>query len=355
MKFFLPIRLLNFVIIAFILANFGSFSFSEKRNELRSKLKINQCHATKVISSDTWPLLVNGHCGTSVKAYEVINAHLKEVNGLYEYYGRFENAAKYEKVLNNGTAFKIQRHRRDEDEDNFVWVIIRADLTVLYVALVDSKTPPLTGWTSVDNNDKSFKNISPPYLIRHKIKKVANEIINFEPTTTETELNINGDQDMNLNNEIRFDTDEELLNTMLHPMIGRRLGTELHHLYINAAPVPAIVIDRVFNNKLLSKSLAYENIPLSQWVGPEQNVHCCAHKYRLDFDAWRTNKWARALQSILSHRTFIQFLEALTGIIELLPIKYSDPNFLQLGSSMIAIARGGYLHVHNDVSCLLYK
>jgi len=114
--------------------------------------------------------------------------------------------------------------------------------------------------------------------------------------------------------------------------------------------VPAIVIDGVFDSKLLSKSLSFEDVPLSQWVGPEQNLPCCAEKFRLDFDVWRTDKWAKALQSIISHRTFIDFLEELTGINNLLPIKYSDPNFLQLGSSMIAIARGGYLHIHNDVS-----
>jgi hypothetical protein len=146
--------------------------------------------------------------------------------------------------------------------------------------------------------------------------------------------------------------DDPNLLDMLHPGVGPSLGRKLRSLYEEASPIPSITLDNVFDSKLLHEALTFRNIPLSQWVGPEEAAHCCKGKYRLNFDKWRTNQYAIALQSLLHSPTFIGFLEQMTGISGLEPMLIDDNRILWAGSSLIAVERGGFLNVHNDVSSI---
>jgi hypothetical protein len=62
------------------------------------------------------------------------------------------------------------------------------------------------------------------------------------------------------------------------------------------------------------------------------------------------SSWARALQSLVSNDQFIGFLEGLTGIGDLIPMKVSEDELQWAGSNIIGITTGGFLLVHNDVS-----
>lgn len=59
--------------------------------------------------------------------------------------------------------------------------------------------------------------------------------------------------------------------------------------------------------------------------------------------------WARALQSLISDDRFISFLEGLSGINDLIPMKVSQEELQWAGSNVIGVTSGGYLLVHNDV------
>lgn len=60
--------------------------------------------------------------------------------------------------------------------------------------------------------------------------------------------------------------------------------------------------------------------------------------------------WAKALQSLVSSAQFISFLESLTGIQNLIPMKVTQEELQWAGSNIIGVTSGGYLLIHNDVS-----
>eukprot|EP00607_Mallomonas_marina_P011048 CAMPEP_0182424774 /NCGR_PEP_ID=MMETSP1167-20130531/11041_1 /TAXON_ID=2988 /ORGANISM="Mallomonas Sp, Strain CCMP3275" /LENGTH=363 /DNA_ID=CAMNT_0024604853 /DNA_START=301 /DNA_END=1395 /DNA_ORIENTATION=+ len=213
-------------------------------------------------------------------------------------------------------------------------------------------TPPKEGWKTVLGTSP------PPKIILHKLSKLSPQIINLEMEDLQTneeedeeeeeEVDMYGDTITKTKKSNYQSPDAKLLSSMLHPAIGKELGRKLHSIYSSASPVPSIALDGVIKEKFLKKSLAYQDVPLSHWIGPETGLGCCARKYRLNFDAWRHTKYARALQSLINDEVFTSFLEELTGIHDLVPVKVDDDDFIQLGSSMIAVSEGGYLDVHND-------
>lgn len=317
---------------------FGKSIAEIDENELRKNLKINPCSPVKFAFSNnfsTQPIEVNRHCGLNLKIYELTGAGSSVINGYYEPYGTKTGISKYEKALNNGTIYRLQR------EKGLGWVIMRSDLKVMYAAKSEKKSPPKTGWIKVEGAHP------PPTIIFHKLGKLkakklkinTNEMISYQ------QVDQYGNPVSAANQK---DSDSLILSKMLHPAVGPALGKRLHDIYISAGPVPSISIDNLLDAEMLGKALVYEDIPLKDWVGPETGVGCCKNKYRLNFDEWRLNKWARGLQALIHNNVFISFLEQLTGITGLVPVRVSEDRFIQLGSSMIAVQRDGYLDIHND-------
>jgi len=282
-------------------------------------------------------LTINGHCGPKTTIFEIKGAGSFAINGIYESYGRSDNTAKYEKILDNGTIFRIHRFQGSQHE----WVILNSYQTILYYAPT-SKKVPLTGWITFHGSNPA------PTLEKYVIQKTKKNTkkVSYESWDNESEVDELGEQTIKSYDP---DGDEKLLKKILHPSVGAGLGKYLHSEYTSGFPYDSIVIDGLLQEDILKKCLSYEDIPLSDWEGPEEGTFCCKGKYRLNFNDWRTNKWSRALQTLVSHPNFISFLEHLTGIFGLTPVKVSDSRFIQLGSSMIAISPGGFLHVHNDV------
>eukprot|EP01041_Mallomonas_annulata_P007512 gene7512-15370_t len=297
-------------------------------SSIRKYLQINPCEPSKISFDGESDIKVNNHCGLKLKIYEVRGAGSADVNGYYEPYGTLSNAVKYEKVLDNGTIFRLQR------DSNFNWVIKRSDLVTLYEVDSSKKSPPKKGWESIQGQDPA------PTLILHNVDKIKNKVkyVDIKPFKVEESLDAYGN----------IDIDAKYLKQMLHPAVGPELGKILRKTYKSGYPVESISLDGLLDDELLRKALTFKEIPLNKWVGPENGLGCCLNKYRLNFDKWRTNKWARGLQSLTSDRTFTRFLEELTGIEGIVPVKVSDDRFIQLGSSLIAVKRGGYLDVHND-------
>jgi hypothetical protein len=60
--------------------------------------------------------------------------------------------------------------------------------------------------------------------------------------------------------------------------------------------------------------------------------------------------WAKALQSLVSSAQLISFLQSLTGIEDLIPMKVSQEELQWAGSNVIGVTSGGFLLIHNDVS-----
>ena len=326
---------------------FLEISYSYDKEEIRSKISINNCASTRIKFNDgSWSIKVNGHCEASRKYFLVNGAGSHEVNGLYESYGLETGISKYAKFLSNGTIFTIERKSLEKDANRYFWGIYRSDMALLYFA-ADSgfKAPPKWDWFAEAGSDP------PPKISSYKLGKSRYADQYYNVIKSEAEISSYGDS-INEYDYNNLTKDDATLKLMLHPSIGKKFGKFLHETYITASPHPAIALDGLLDYDLLRKSLAYEDIPLSEWVGPEKNLHCCDEKYRLEFNAWRANKWAKGLQAIISNPQFIGFLEELTGIKDLVPVKYNDREFVQLGSSMIAIGKGGYLHIHNDVSLL---
>jgi hypothetical protein len=221
---------------------------------------------------------------------------------------------------------------------------------------------------------------SEPYLVRRmNLKKYISPAP--DPVTTAMESSITG--------EVTGMTESELLSQMLHPAVGAALGETIHKRYISREdrPVDSITIDGLFNHSLLASALEFETVlhsssvsstspscqvPLSKWVGPEAADYCCAGKYRLSFSHWNRRSgssrittptsethcpsspprspWAKALQSLVSSVQFISFLESLTGIQSLIPMKVPQEELQWAGSNVIGVTSGGYLLIHNDVS-----
>eukprot|EP00164_Ancoracysta_twista_P000180 GFYU01000259.1.p1 GENE.GFYU01000259.1~~GFYU01000259.1.p1 ORF type:complete len:364 (+),score=16.86 GFYU01000259.1:54-1094(+) len=127
------------------------------------------------------------------------------------------------------------------------------------------------------------------------------------------------------------------------------LGKQLRAAYKSASPYPHIVLDHLFDPKLLNAVLsAVKEAPKGDWVGPESSAGCCHNKFRIPFSKIvHRNKHVSRLRDVYRSKEFIEFLENLTGIDSLVTDPDNDRE-LMLESSVIAIRKGGYLHIHND-------
>lgn len=388
----------------------NTFSYDLTRDDVR----INKCEGKQINFNYNgepfgWPLIANEYCNGKITLYTISGAPDELANGMYESYGRSGNTNRYERVTANGTTFTLSRvdtieleALMDEIDSDFTWVLTRGGATIYALRAVLSgrhraigaKKPPTgdTEWlrVGVDNAKpiqmglhkhsfpkrhlgRSFLNLAE---LTDREVVLESDPMNPKPTPkrapkskscTVNEQGVCDDttEEVEPKKAVKTPTpssrpsstqhleDDPVLLGMMHPAIGPELGDELSSMYQSANPVPSITLDNIFHNHLLRKALTFKNVPLSEWVGPEEAPYCCKGKYRLNFDKWGTNEYATALQSLLHSPTFIAFLEHMSGISGLEPMLINDNRILWAGSSLIAVERGGFLHVHNDVSLYL--
>ena len=311
---------------------------SDDTSAIRKKLVLNPCSPTNLKFTDNkWSIGINRHCGTSLKIREVKGCSYDTVNGYFEPYGTSLGVTKYEKFLSNGTIFRLLKH-----EKLGKWVIERSDLIVMYISSSFGNEPPQTGWITVYGAGPA------PTVIYHKLGKSKIATQQFSSNKFKSELAVD-------EMDLRVSENRRVLQSMLHPATGKELGLSLRDTYKAGYPFESIVIDNLLDKKLLKKALLFRDVPMSQWVGPETGPGCCKDKYRLNFNYWDGNKYARALHSMLVDPAYIAFLEAMTGIRNILPMRISNDVMSQLGSNIIAVGRGGHLQVHNDVRHCTHK
>ena len=370
--------------------DFDEDSDSDSDSALKSKYKYKS----------SWPIHVNDHCGQKLVGYtvelhtdidiDIPHSLLTQCSGLYEPYGLSDGVVRYEYVLNNGTTFQLKRFSKN---NMCYWLLTRGHNALAYTGCdtgldinrdggsdSNSDTPPVDGiWEEIRHNSlPSVPSAHPNRKNNRKNKGKGKGIVTLTKHQYKrkkrrvTHLDLDSMVSSSGGSSSGNNKDEKMLNSMLHPAIGRAFGKQLYGEYHAAEPYPGIAIDYAINNKKLLKALDFLNTPIntgkygwnsvdnsrnmeldgdmSDWVGPEEVVYCCKQKYRLDFQHWRGSKYSRALQSITANPQFIGFLEEMTGIPGLIPMKVYDERILWAGSTIIGVKPGGYLLVHNDVS-----
>ena len=308
----------------------------------REDLRMNRCSGFVMKFPPHRRIYVDKHCNDAVSAVVIQGAGYPDVNGIYEEYGRMLGADRYELVLENGTFFTLSRYRTSQHMA-ISWAIHRNG-KVFYVT-EDEKgiRPPDRGWR-VATGVAPPPSLSTFFLPKVKLKARRSHIALRNTNVEPCRIPVEGDVEQSCGAE-------SALLSMLHPAVGPELGALLHRRYKSALPTESITVDGFLEPEALAEALTFKDVPLSSWIGPEEAVYCCEKKYRLNFTKWPPlNSRVRGVQELLSSNTFISFLEKLTGIADLIPMTANDERMLWAGSSLIAIAPGGYLHVHNDVS-----
>lgn len=334
------------------------------KSDDRTRLQINNCNLQRVTFSGKMngekvrPLVLNGHCGKKIVAFDVSSVSKSLYAGLYEPYGTSDGIERYEYVLGNGTTFKLWRVLL---EGNKYWIHARGDST-LHVNPSSDRYPPSSGWlestgsgfiaSSLKVSKVVFKKLKKPKNLKVSLKKVQ-EALEYDSESDASDFSLDkiDDDDAESNYKYTYDhyDNDPLMGQMLHPAVGRKLGAQLRPLYDVAKPVPGMSIDGLFDSSMLHKALDFKNAPLSKWVGPEDMAYCCAGKFRLAFQDWANTPEARALHTLGANRRFIRFIEGLTGIRDIVPMKVPKGDLLWAGSNIIGVDRGGYLLVYNDV------
>jgi Rps23 Pro-64 3,4-dihydroxylase Tpa1-like proline 4-hydroxylase len=117
------------------------------------------------------------------------------------------------------------------------------------------------------------------------------------------------------------------------------LGSQLHQDYANAKPYPHIVIDDFFNAELLDELLSefpdLDKIKATSFENAYEKKLASQGEYIF-------GEKMRGFMHVLNSEPFLEFLERLTGIKNLIP----DPHFI--GGGCHQIKPGGYLKVHAD-------
>lgn len=356
--------------------------------DLRADFQINNCVGeslvannllhTDVKNASSWTSIgVNLHCSAPRTAYVVSGASCKAVNGLYEEYGMSTTGAhskKWERVLDSGKTYRLLREYLPPDQNSTTVWMMRTSKSLLYINHQTSSYPPSSnGWTIVDPRFAKKYGNQLPQLKLHRWPRTEPTTVGYDPPTllssssTEVDVSTNGEsvqtQTTNRNQPVQkyLSTDGRLLDyrekpspetalaeSLLHPAVGPALGESLSARYRSALPFDAIALDGLLDDQMLRQADDFANVPLSEWVGPEEGAPCCKGKYRLDFDHWNSSAWARGLILLASRPRFISFLEGLTGIGGLLNMRIQDRTMVSYGSSLIGITSGGFLTVHND-------
>lgn len=309
----------------------------------RSDLRMNQCSGFVMKFPPHRRIYVDKHCNDAVSAVVVQGAGSPHCNGVYETYGRVLGAEKYELVLDNGTTFTLSRVQSPRRTTTSISWAIHRNGKVLYVSEHGKgMRPPESGW-SVAAAEAPPPSLRPFSLPKVKLRARRSDITLRRDNVEPCRLSVDGEDEESCGGE-------SALLSMLHPAVGPELGALLNRRYKSALPTEAITVDGFLEPKALAEALTFKDVELSSWIGPEEAFYCCEKKYRLNFTKWpRSNARVRGVQELLSSNTFISFLEKLTGIDDLIPMTADDERMLWAGSSLIAIAPGGYLHVHNDV------
>jgi hypothetical protein len=263
---------------------------------------INNCRGSKLKFRDSWTISLDSHCqdtGSERLVYEVRSktsgSRERPYLGTYESYGRAGGTNRYERVLADGTTFKLLRQLRG---DLCHWILQQGEKIYFASKCSRSETvPPKSGWKSQSVSEggepievEAVLIKREPFLARRlKLKNYASRSL-----PSAGEYSVTGEK--------IADPSAEPLSRMLHPAVGRALGETLHQRYTSAEdrPIDSITIDGLFNDTLLAAALDFhkvppspspthsQQVPLSRWVGPEEAAYCCSGKYRLSFDNWAT-------------------------------------------------------------------
>ncbi len=120
---------------------------------------------------------------------------------------------------------------------------------------------------------------------------------------------------------------------------ARSLGRELTERYQSAAPFPHIVIDDFLPSSVLEMCLAHFPTSTARAAGSFDRDQ---ERYKAQFNPDELTDETRALFYSFNSKPFIQVIENITGIKNLVP----DPYFL--GAGFHEIGQGGHLSVHTD-------
>lgn len=119
------------------------------------------------------------------------------------------------------------------------------------------------------------------------------------------------------------------------------LAAQHHDSYASAAPFPHVVLDDFVPDSLIDALLSEFPEPGNRSAAWEKLDHGKERKLALAADA-RMGPVTRQVLAQCNSSTFVEFLEALTGISGLIP----DPHFV--GGGLHQIEPGGFLKVHAD-------
>lgn len=314
----------------------------------RADLTINNCEGYAIKFPHAARISVDKYCNDAASAYFVSGAGDRSVDGVYEKYGRLLGANKFERVLDDGTVYTLRRLPVGSPGSNAAtWGLYRRG-AVLYTSSgrSDRADPPPDGWRPAAGGVSPAPGLQAVTFPKRKLR-IRRSSLGLR-TKSPRQCDASARRSM-LTQSCPEGADEELLD-ILHPAVGPQLGSFLRDRYKAAYPVESITLDGLIDADALSRALTFLDVPLSSWIGPEEAFYCCEKKFRLNFTEWpKTNVEVIGVQRLLSSSVFIRFLEELTGIRGLEPMTADDDRMLWAGSSLIAIAPGGYLHVHNDV------
>lgn len=131
----------------------------------------------------------------------------------------------------------------------------------------------------------------------------------------------------------------DVASGLLSPAIDRRKGGELAAEYNAAHPFPHIAIDGFMPPQVLERCLTEFPSNLGSGGGAFDRDQ---ERYKAQFNPDDMTPWLRNLFYGFNSRPFIQLLQNITGIKNLIP----DPYFL--GAGFHEIGTGGHLSVHAD-------
>ena len=308
--------------------------------------KLNRCDALTLVAphgdAGTLPIGVNSHCAAPRTVYVVsgATAPCEDVNGVYEAYGVSAGSPRYERVLDDGTTYQVARG------DAGTWSVRRSALA-LFTHRHAAFYPPISGWEA--NSSRCDATASALHVELQRVHPPPATTVVLPPATAESR------QEVLLGGEAAPHGLYDMLSTanaagaerLLHAAAGPALGRTLRPHYRRALPYDAITLDGLLDDALLRRALDFVDVPLAEWVGPENYPCCSRSKYRLAFERWNASTQAQALMALATLPRFVAFLEALTGVGGLIPMR-CESSQVAYGSSLIGISRGGFLNVHND-------
>ena len=217
--------------------------------------------------------------------------------------------------------FPFSTTRLEETNLNTPYYIIRADYSMNY-----------------HFQQASLLNVGGFYT-PHELRQALITVVNSDSNIDATRIVINSQEEVNLNtittpaNAMSFLRREDL------EFLASHFQNSFHH----ATPFPHIVIDNLFPAPVIHEAGEhFHRLPYWNSMDSSNDYINSFLKYRCGNEERMNTNGTLALLTYLRSYPFIEFLQTLTGIADLLP----DPALL--GGGMHSVLRGGILKVHTD-------